>query len=684
MSSPVRLIPLGGFGEIGKNMMLLEADEQLLLIDAGIAFPDEEAALGVDLLIPDFTYLRENADRLVAIVLTHGHEDHIGGLPYVLADLKAPIYGTALTIGFVKTRLREHKVGELDFHVVESGDILELGPFEVECIRVNHSIPGCIALGIHTPAGLIVHSADFKFDHTPIDNEVTDFAAFARLGDEGVRLLISDSTNIDHPGHTPSEALVGEAFGRIFPRIEGRIFVATFASQVHRLQQVFDVSAAHGRKVFVSGRSMERCVTVASELGYLVIPPDTRVQFDALQHLPPHEVTVLITGSQGEPVSGLNRLAEGRHAKLQLHPGDTVILSATPIPGNEATVWRMINELMRRGAQVIDHQTEMVHVSGHASREEIKLLFNLIRPEFGVPFHGEYRHMVAYGELAQAVGLSHRNIFLLQNGDVLRLDEDGATLEDPVRHGVWTIDGMRINELGLNDNVAQDRVFLAQSGVITAAVSYDFAKGEAIAPPLIGTRGVRSTPDDPEGEALRAGAAEKVWTRLVELELPDRLQRAKVERACKRALRSYFEKQTGTYPVMQVLVTGLNEDVDVTPEPEPTAEPLLSVEGAVDEPLRLTAVDLQALAGDRGELPLNELLTRAGLASGAVLLTIGSKLTKETRTCPLRDVRDTGRLTWDAAAPAQLTLQAGDGTDAELTVKSVVALTIATVERGAD
>ncbi|NUQ01255.1 MAG: ribonuclease J, partial [Armatimonadetes bacterium] len=519
MSDDLRLIPLGGFGEIGKNMSLLECGDQLLLIDAGIAFPDEDTQVGVELLIPNFTYLRERADRLVGIVLTHGHEDHIGGLPFVLRELTAPIYGTPLTLGLVRAKLGQQRAAELELHAVRPRDRIQLGCFDIECIRVNHSIPDCLGLGIRTPAGIVVHSGDFKFDHTPIDGQFSDFSTFARLGDEGVRLLISDSTNIDRPGHTPSEAVVGAAFERIFPAATGRIIVATFASQIHRIQQVFDVAAFLDRKVLVAGRSMEKNVNVARDLGYLHVPEGLRVGYGEAQQLRDEELVILITGSQGEPVSGLSRLARGSHPKLRLHPNDTVILSATPIPGNEATVWRLINDLLLGGARVVDHRQETVHVSGHASREEIALLFNLVRPEFAVPFHGEYRHMLAYGELAQLVGLSHENVFLLQNGDVLRLDAEGASLDPPIEHGTWTIDGNRINELGMTDATVQDRVFLSESGVITASVAWDFATGQAVAPPVVGVRGVRprgsQSPED--SERLLTGAVRLVEERLAAL-----------------------------------------------------------------------------------------------------------------------------------------------------------------------
>lgn len=664
MADSLRLIPLGGFGEIGKNMSLLDCNGELLLIDAGIAFPDEESQLGADLLIPDYSYLREQAHRVVGVMLTHGHEDHIGGLPYVLRELDVPVYGTPLTLGLVRAKLSQHQVELPDLRTVRRGDRITVGSvFDIECIRVNHSIPDCLALGIRTPAGIVVHSGDFKFDHTPIDGDFTDFSALARLGDEGVKLLISDSTNIERPGHTPSEMAVGDAFDRLFPTCEGRILVASFASQIHRIQQVFDVAAAHGRKVMVAGRSMERNVNVARELGYLHYDDEVRIGATDLNHLPESQVVILITGTQGEPVSGLTRLSRGSHPKLRLHPTDTVILSATPIPGNEATVWRLINDLLRGGARVVDHREATVHVSGHASREEIALLFNLIRPEYAVPFHGEYRHMIAYGELAQEVGLSHDRVFLLHNGDVLRLDDDGAKLEESIAHGVWSIDGRRVNEQGRADDVAQDRGFLAESGVIAGSVCWDFATGEMVGRPQVGVRGVR--PGDEGLAALIEGAVAAVVARLDQLEGAARLERVEVERAVKRSLRSYFERTTRTYPVLQALVIGAPGEqaaapaVELDPD-EPAAvarqrEPVLVVDGEVGEVLHLTREALATLArpeddpDDLAAVPLRSLLEAAAATATATHLVVANELEGYSASLPLSAVADRGRLVYGVA-----------------------------------
>jgi ribonuclease J len=656
MSDALRLIPLGGFGEIGKNMSLLECRGQLLLIDAGIAFPDTDTQIGVDLLLPNFSYLRKRADQLVGIFLTHGHEDHIGALPYLLQEVRAPVYGTALTLGLVRAKLGAHRLDDVDLRVVHAGDRVPVGCFEVECIQVNHSIPDSLALGIRTPAGILFHSGDFKFDHTPVDGQVTDFSALARLGDEGVRLMVSDSTNIDRPGHTPSEAVVGKAFARLFPEAKGRLIIATFASQIHRIQQVFDGAEAFGRKVLVSGRSMERNVNVAVELGYLHLPDGVRISYGELPNYADEQIIVLITGSQGEPVSGLTRMAKGSHPKLRIHDNDTVIFSATPIPGNEATVWRVINDVMRRGAHVVTHREAQVHVSGHASSEETKLLFNLIRPEFAAPFHGEFRHMTTYGELAQDLGLSHRNIFLLQNGDVLRLDDDGAGLDTPVEHGVWTVDGKRINELGATDAVRQDRTFLVESGVISATAVWDFHLGELAAPPVVGVRGVRC-PSGMKEDELLAEAAKRIEQRLYQLDAPARVERAEVERAAKRALRGYFEKVTGTYPVLQFLLVALNEPVEKPTEASEEIEApparVLVVDGEVDHALRLSLDDLAALRpeNDGGDdeaiaLPLRAVLAQAGLRQRATHLTIASESDNFCASVPLAMVLDSGSLTF--------------------------------------
>ena len=665
MSDCLRLIPLGGYGEIGKNMSLLECNEEVLLIDAGIAFPEEESAFGADLLIPDYSYLREHAERVVGVMLTHGHEDHIGGLPYVLRELDVPIYGTPLTLGLVRAKLGQHKLKPPDLQTVRRGDRIQIGEnFNIECIRVNHSIPDCLALGIRTPAGIVVHSGDFKFDHTPVDHDFTDFSALARLGDEGVRLLISDSTNIERPGHTPSEMIVGDAFDRLFPTCEGRILVASFASQIHRIQQVFDVAAAHGRKVMVAGRSMERNVNVARELGYLHYDDAVRINAGELNHLPEDQVVILITGTQGEPVSGLTRLSRGSHPKLRLHPTDTVILSATPIPGNEATVWRLINDLLRGGARVVDHREATVHVSGHASREEIALLFNLIRPQYAVPFHGEYRHMIAYGELAQEVGLSHENVFLLHNGDVLRLDDEGVRLDGTIAHGVWTIDGKILNEQGKSDEVAQDRGFLAESGVISGSVCWDLKAGELVGRPQVGVRGVRPPGDDLDG--LLDGAVEAVEGRLNGLEGDARHDPLEVERATKRSLRAYFERVTRSYPVLQALIIGVGGttdgrpggmtfDVDEPAAAERSREPVLVVDGEVRHELHLNLEGLAKLAepesdsDDLAAVALQSLLDEAKTQQQATHLTVANELEGYYASVPLAKVLGRGRLVYGVA-----------------------------------
>ncbi|HAZ63835.1 MAG TPA: ribonuclease J, partial [Armatimonadetes bacterium] len=492
MSSSLRVIPLGGYGEIGKNCTVLETAGQYLIIDFGVAFPDENQARHADLLVNNFNFLRERRAQIAGLVLTHGHEDHIGGVPVLLADLqrdgwKLPVYGAPLTLGLLRAKLGG-RAAECDLRVWAPGDRVPIGPFEVEPVHINHSIPDAVGLAIRTPAGLVYHSGDFKFDHTPIDGRPTDFATLAALGNEGVRALICDTTNVVRPGHTPSEMTVGRAFERIFPRVEGRLIIATFASQIHRLQQVFDAADRLGKKVLIAGRSMERNANAARELGHLHYRDEQRLSYGQLADHPADETVILITGSQGEPLSGLTRMARGTHPKLRLYESDTVLFSATAIPGNETTVWQVINDILARGAQVITHGQEQVHVSGHASSEEIKLLHNLIRPRTGLPFHGEYRHMVAYGELAQDLGLSHEEIYFLQNGDVLRLDDEGEALEQRVEHGTWAITGSRLAEDGLSDAVAADRGYLGESGVICGALAWDLARGALVGAPAVSVR----------------------------------------------------------------------------------------------------------------------------------------------------------------------------------------------------
>lgn len=484
---PLRIIPLGGVGEIGKNMTVLEYGNDIIVIDAGLMFPDDEM-LGVDLVIPDITYLQENKDRVRAIILTHGHEDHIGALPYVLKEINVPVYGTRLTLGIVKGKMEEVSPEvTANFQTVKAGDRINVGVFNIEFLRVSHSIPDVVALAIHTPYGYVLHTSDFKIDLTPIDGEVTDFHRFSDYGDRGVLVMLSDSTNAERPGYTLSERVVGQTFDDTFRVAENRILVASFASNVHRVQQIVDSAIKFGRKVCVVGRSMVNVVGIARDLGYLNIPDGVMVDVDDIDRIPLNRLVVITTGSQGEPMSALTRMAMSEHRKVNIIPGDTIIISASPIPGNEKLVARTINFLFKQGAQVIYEAFSGVHVSGHASQEELKLMLNMARPRYFIPVHGEYRHLVKHAQLAEAVGVSKENIFLTEYGDVIEINHKGAQLAGKVTAGKVLVDGLGIGDVG--NIVLRDRKLLSQDGILIVVVTIDRQTGHVVAGPDIVSRG---------------------------------------------------------------------------------------------------------------------------------------------------------------------------------------------------
>jgi ribonuclease J len=482
------LVPLGGVGEIGRNLLVVECNEDIVVVDAGLMFPEQEM-LGIDLVIPDIAWLLERAQRVRGIVLTHGHEDHIGGLPYILPRLPVPVYGTSLTLGFLRSKLREH--GLLDATettVVRPGDTVQLGGITVEWIHTTHSIPDACALALHTPLGTIVHSGDFKLDHTPINGEPPNLARLARLGDEGVLLLLSDSTNAESEGITPSERTVGEGLSPIFGSSPGRILMATFASNISRLQQAFDCAEAHGRRALVVGRSMLNNVTTAQELGFLRVAGGQLIWPRQLDGLTPDKVLIVCTGAQGEPLSALTRIAAGEHPIVQLQRGDTVIISANPIPGNEELVHRTINNLYRQGSRVFHSSRHKVHASGHASREELKLLMTLVRPRYFVPVHGEYRHLAIHSELAKAVGIPAERVLPIDNGTIIEVDAEGirrTTLRAPA--GYVYVDGLEIEEAG--DVVLRDRRHLAQDGVLIVVLTVERSTGAVVGGPDLVSRG---------------------------------------------------------------------------------------------------------------------------------------------------------------------------------------------------
>jgi len=468
-------------------MWVLEYKDDIIVIDAGVMFPEEEM-LGIDLVIPDITYLMENKHRVRGIFLSHGHEDHIGAVPYVLQVLDAPIYGTRLTLGLLQGKLEEHGLASTaDLREVKAGGSVKVGALKVEFIHVNHSIADVVAMAIHTPQGVIVYCSDFKLDQTPIGGPVMDLHRFAELGRDGVLLLMSDSTNAERPGYTLSERVVGQAFDQVFDEAPGRILVATFSSNIHRIQQIIDAAAKHGRKVGIVGRSMINTVSIASELGYLKVPPRIMVDIDELDKYPANKVVIITTGSQGEPMAALTRMAMAEHRKVDIIPGDTVIISAMPIPGNEKLVGKTINHLFRQGARVIYQAVSGVHVSGHASQEELKLLLNLCRPRYFMPIHGEYRMLVRHAELAEMVGIPEKNILLCDIGDVVEIRSDGIVKTGKVPAGQVLVDGLGVGDVG--NIVLRDRKQLAQDGILIVVTTIDKQSGTVVAGPDIISRG---------------------------------------------------------------------------------------------------------------------------------------------------------------------------------------------------
>ncbi len=484
----VKIIPLGGLGEIGKNITLYEYDGDMILVDCGMTFPDEDTP-GVDSVIPDFTYVLENQDKIKGLVVTHGHEDHIGAIPYLLKQFNVPIYATRLTIGLISGKLKEHKLlGDAKLNEVVAGKTVTLGKFNVEFIHVNHSIPDSVGFAITCGAGTVVHMGDFKIDTTPIDDKVIDIARFAELGKKGVLAMLSDSTNAERPGYTSSERLVGESFSNLFKKAEGhRIIVATFSSNIHRIQQIIDEAVRCGRKVAVSGRSMINVVNVAAELGYLNVPNGVLVDIDTIKNYAPHELVVVTTGSQGEPMSALSRMAASEHRQVEITPGDMIIISATPIPGNEKLVSRVVNELMKRGANVVYEKMYDVHVSGHACQEEQKLMLSIVKPKYFIPVHGEQKHLYKHAQLAYNMGMDYKNVVISNNGSVIELSKQGIKSTETIQAGRVLVDGLGVGDVG--SIVLRDRKHLAEDGIIVVTVSIDGITREVVSGPDIVSRG---------------------------------------------------------------------------------------------------------------------------------------------------------------------------------------------------
>ena len=529
----IKIIPIGGLHEIGKNLTAIQYRDEIIIIDCGISFPTEEM-FGIDVVIPDFSYLIENSEKIKGLFITHAHEDHIGAIPYLLQNINVPIYASRLTIGFIKRKLEEHKIKKPKLHEIFPGDIIRLGSFSIEAIHTTHSVADSLAYAINTPIGTIVHTGDFKIDYTPVDGDAIDLARFAELGKDGVQLLMCDSTNAARKGFTPSESVVGESLRNIFNTIDGRIIIATFSSNVHRVQKIIDIAVETGRKVAFSGRSMEQMVSIAQDLGYLDIPANTVVNLKKIKHVLDKELVIITTGSQGEPMSALYRMANGAHRDVKIRKGDTVILSSTPVPGNEKSVSNIVNELFELGASVIYNDIAETHVSGHACCEELKIIHSLLKPKFFMPIHGEVRHLKANEQIALKLGLDKKNIINACNGNIIELYSNKVkVLDEKVPAEAIMVDGLGVGDVGAT--VLNERKNLAEAGCVLIAVTLDQATGEILAGPSISTRGLIFLKE--YGELIKS--AEDYIEEVLLMATPEQLED---EMALKKLLRDKMRK----------------------------------------------------------------------------------------------------------------------------------------------
>lgn len=547
-ANKLKIIPLGGLGEIGKNITVIEYKDDIVVIDCGMTFPEDEM-LGIDIVIPDITYLIKNESKIKGILLTHGHEDHIGGLPYFLAKLHVPVYGTKLTLGLLENKLKEHNLSNVTLKEIKAGDKLKLGSFSIEFIKTTHSIPDSVAIAINTPIGMVVHTGDFKVDYTPINENIMDIHKFAEIGSKGVLVMLADSTNVDRPGYTMSERTVGDTFNDIFLKAPERIIVATFASNVHRIQQVINAAEMYGRKVTVSGRSMLNTINVAYQLGYLKVKEGTLIDINDMNKYKNNELVIITTGSQGEPMSALSRMAFSEHKKIQLVPEDTIIVSASPIPGNEKTIFKVINKLIEVGAKVIYESLADVHVSGHACQEELKLMHTLLKPKFFIPVHGEYRHLKRHAELAMELGMPKDNIFIAENGNVIEFTKDSGAINQSVPSGNVLVDGLGVGDVG--NIVLRDRKHLSEDGLIVVVVTMSKQEGKVIAGPDIISRGfvyVR------ESEDLMEEARNVVRSALSECEKRNITDWSTLKSSIKDSLRSFLYEKIKRNPMILPII----------------------------------------------------------------------------------------------------------------------------------
>jgi ribonuclease J len=549
MAKQLSVIPLGGVTEIGKNMFVIRYGDDIIIIDSGLMFPEEEM-LGIDIVIPDMTYLFENKKRIKGVFLTHGHEDHIGSLSYLLREVDVPVYGTGLTLAIVSSKLEENKVEfKSGLREVMPGDKIKAGAVQVEYIRINHSIPGGAALAVHTPAGIILHSGDFKFDQTPIDGRVADFPRLAELGNKGVLMLICDTTNADSPGYTPSERGVRDTLEQLIKQAEQRVLVTTFASNVHRIQQVIDISYRNGRKVAVAGRSMTNIIDKAAGLGYIEIPSDTIIDLNQIDDYPRDRVTILTTGSQGEPMSALTRIAMQEHKKVDVAPGDLVIISASCIPRNETMVSRTINYLFKRGADVITDEMMEVHVSGHASQEEIKMMINLVRPRYVMPFHGEYRHMAAFTRITMDIGIPKEHVFICEPGDVVSFKDCIGAITGQVTAGDVLVDGLGVGDV--SEVVLRDRMHLASYGVVIIVLTVERGTGRILAGPDIISRGFIY---EKESEEILEEAKNRLSQALAEFERQQVTDWSAVKTRMREIMSRFLKERTRRRPMLMPIV----------------------------------------------------------------------------------------------------------------------------------
>lgn len=539
----LRIIPLGGLGEIGKNMTVFEYGDDIIVVDCGLAFPDEDM-LGIDIVIPDMSYLELCSEKLRAFIITHGHEDHIGAIPYAMDKFQVPVYGTKFTLALVDHKLHEKGINNADLRCIAAGDIIEIGCFRIEFIKVSHSIAGAVALAITTPVGVIIHTGDFKVDYTPIDNEPIDMGSFARYGTKGVLALMMDSTNAESAGITPSEAELGKTFEQVFNEADGRIIVASFASNVYRIQQVIDIAAAHGRVVCFQGRSMVMIGKIAQELGYLHIPEGCEVPLEKLKNYEDNRVCILTTGSQGESMSGLFRMANANH-KVIIGKGDTVVISASAIPGNEKSVGRVINQLFQRGANVVYDRLADVHVSGHARQEELKLMLLTIKPKYFIPVHGEARHLHHHAKLAERMGIPESNIFIMENGRVLELTRRSAKLNGSVTSGAVMVDGLGVGDIGTA--VLQERRLLSQDGLVAIVIPVQRSTGELLGVPELITKGFIYVKDSTE---LFAEAKEFAYELAVNLNRRNKTDWNSFKNGIKNGMRNFLLTKTRRTPII--------------------------------------------------------------------------------------------------------------------------------------